>query len=108
MPDTFLCKYTFILSMANQSFLNVNWTTGNSCIFCSQLVKNDEKWKDNTEEGIHTLKDLAERRKILNARVCLEHPYSEFHLVSDRITDWKVTMRNNCRITFRYKKRNFL
>ena len=61
MPYTFLCKHTFIFSMANQSFLNVNWTTGNRCILCGQVVKNNEKWKDITEEGIHALKELAER-----------------------------------------------
>ena len=47
--------------MANQSVLNVNWTTGNRCILCGQVVKNNEKWKDITEEGIHALKELAER-----------------------------------------------
>ena len=35
----FLCKHNFIFSIANQSFLNVNWTTGNSCILCSHVVK---------------------------------------------------------------------
>ena len=47
--------------MANQLFLNVNRTTGNRCILSSQVVKNDEKWKDIIEEGVHTLKELAER-----------------------------------------------
>ena len=56
-----MCKYTFIHSMANKSFLNVNWTTGNRCILCSQVDENDEKWKDVTEEEIHALKELAER-----------------------------------------------
>ena len=46
--------------MANQPFLNVNWTTGNCCILCCQVVKNDEKLKDITEEGINALKELAE------------------------------------------------
>ena len=31
----------------------------------------------------------------------LENPYNEFRLVSDCITDGKVTVHNNCRITFR-------
>ena len=87
--------------MINQSFLNINWTTRNRCILCSQVVKNNEKWKDITEEGIRTLNELAEQWKNLDFRVCLEHPYNEFHLVSDRITDGKVTVHNNCRITFR-------
>ena len=30
----------------------------------------------------------------------LEHLYNEFRRVSDRITDGKVTVHNNCRITF--------
>ena len=47
--------------MANQLFLNVNRTTGNRWILSSQVVKNDEKWKDIIEEGVHTLKELAER-----------------------------------------------
>ena len=33
--------------------------------------------------------------------MCLEHLYNEFRLVSDCITDGKVTVNNNCRITFR-------
>ena len=57
----FLCKYAFIYSMANQSFLNFNWTNGNRYIFCSQVDENDEKWQDVTEEGIHALKELSER-----------------------------------------------
>ena len=85
--------------MANQPFLNVNWTTGNRCILCCQVVKNDEKLKDITEEGINALKELAECQR--NSRVRLEHPNSEFRLASDRITDEKVTVHNNCRITFR-------
>ena len=56
----FLCKQTFIFSMTNQPFLNVNWTTGNRCILCCQVVKNDEKLKDITEEEINALKELAE------------------------------------------------
>ena len=34
-------------------------------------------------------------------QVCLEYPYNEFCLVSDCITDGKVTVHNNCRIIFR-------
>ena len=60
--------------MANQLFLNVNRTTGNRCILSNQVGKNDEKWKDIIEEGIHALKELAERWKGLESRVCLEHP----------------------------------
>ena len=52
--------------MANQSFLNVNWTNGNHCILCSQVAKNDEKWKFITEEGIYALKELEERWKSLD------------------------------------------
>ena len=94
-------KHTFVFSMANQIFLNVNWTTGNRCILCSQVVKNYEKWKDITEEGIHALKEFRERWKILHSRVCLEHPYNKFCLLSEGITDGKVTVYKNCRITFR-------
>ena len=96
-----MCKHNFIFSMKNQSFLNVNWTTGNFFILCSQVVKNHEKWKDITEERIQALKESAERWKNSDSRVCLEHRYREFHLVSDRITGGKVTVHNNCRITFR-------
>ena len=49
--------------MKNQSFLNVNWTTGNFSVLCSQVVKNHEKWKDITEERIQALKESAERWK---------------------------------------------
>ena len=62
----FLCENTFIFSMANQSFLNVNWTNGNHCILCSQVAKNDEKWKFITEEGIYALKELEELWKSLD------------------------------------------
>ena len=44
----FFCVNTFIFNMANQSFLNVNWTIGNQCIHCNQVVKNEEKWEDVT------------------------------------------------------------
>lgn len=54
--------------------------------------------KDVTE-GIRALKERAERWKSLDSRECLEHPYNEFCLVSDRITDRKVTVHDNCRIT---------
>ena len=64
-------------------------------------MKNHEKWKDIIEEGIHALKDLAKRWRSLDACVCLEHLFNEFRLVSDRITDGKVTVHDNCRITFR-------
>ena len=76
MPYTFLCKHTFIFSMANQSFLKVKWTNRYRCILCSQIMKNDEKWKDVTEEGIQALKDLAERWKSLDVRVCLQPHYN--------------------------------
>ena len=33
--------------------------------------------------------------------MCLEHPYNEFRLVKDCITDGKVTVHNHSRITFR-------
>ena len=33
--------------------------------------------------------------------MCLEHPYNEFRLDRDRITDEKVTVHTNHRITFR-------
>ena len=85
--------------MANQSFLNVKWTTWNRCILCSQVVKNYEKWKNITEEGIHALKEFAEQSKCLDSRVCLEHPYNKFCQASDGVTDVKVTVHN--RITFR-------
>ena len=49
-------------------------------------MKNNEKWKDITEDGIHALKELAERWKSLDSRVCLVHP---FRLASDCITDGK-------------------
>ena len=42
-----------------------------------------------------------EQWKSLDSRVCLEHPHNEFHLVSDCITDGKVTVHSDCRITFR-------
>lgn len=54
--------------------------------------------KDVTE-GIRAVKERAERWKSLDSRECLEHPYNEFCLVSDRITDRKVTVHDNCRIT---------
>ena len=47
--------------------------------------------KDVTE-GIRALKERGERWKSLDPRECLEHPYNEFCLVSDRITDRKVTV----------------
>lgn len=56
--------------------------------------------KDVTE-GIRALKERAERWKSLDFRECLEHPYNEFCLVSDRISDRKVTVHDNCRITLR-------
>ena len=96
----FFCVNTFIFNMTNQSFLNVNWTIGNQCIHCNQVVKNEEKWEDVTE-GIRALKERAERWKSLDSRECLEHPYNEFCLVSDHITDRKVTVHDNCKITFR-------
>ena len=39
-------------------------------------MKNDEKWKDVTEEGIQALKDLAERWKSLDVRMCLQPHYN--------------------------------
>ena len=60
MLYTFLCIHIFIFSVANQSFFNVNWTTGNCCILSNQILKNDGKWKDVPGGGIHALKDLAE------------------------------------------------
>ena len=50
---------------------------------------------------MHALKELEERWKSLDYQVLLEHPYIEFHLVSDRVTDGKVRLHNNSRITFR-------
>ena len=64
-------------------------------------MKNNEKWKDIPEEEIQAIKELAQQWKSLDSQVYLEHPYNEFCLVSDRITDEKVTLHNNCRITFR-------
>ena len=43
---------------------------------------------DITKEGTNALKDLAERWKSLDARVCSGHPYNEFRIVSDRITGY--------------------
>ena len=37
--------------------------------------------------------------------MCLKYPYNEFRLVSDRITDRKVAIHNNCRTTFRNRMR---
>ena len=62
MPYTFFVLTYFYFSMANQSFLKVNCTTGNHCTLCIQVVKHDEKWKDITEEGIYALKELDRRR----------------------------------------------
>ena len=62
MPYTFFVLTYFYFSMANQSFLKVNCTTGNHCTLCIPVVKHDEKWKDITEEGIYALKELDRRR----------------------------------------------
>ena len=43
---------------------------------------------DITKEGTNAFKDLAERWKSLDARVCLGHPYNEFRIVNDRITGY--------------------
>ena len=64
-------------------------------------MKNHEKWKDITGEEIQAINELAQQWKSLDSRVYLEHPYNEFCRVSDRITDEKVTLHNNCQITFR-------
>ena len=85
MPHTFLCKHTFIFSMANQLFLNIN----------GEVLQRRE----------YPLKELAERWKSLDSRVSLEHLSNEFRRVSDRITDGKVKVHNNCRITFRNRIR---
>ena len=61
MPYTFFVLTYFYFSMANQSFLKVNSTTGNHCTLCIQVVKH-EKWKDITEEGIYALKELDRRK----------------------------------------------
>ena len=60
-----------------------------------------EYFSEITYKKNNILWNQRERWKRFNSRVCLEHSYNEFCLFSDFITNGKVTVHNNCRITFR-------
>ena len=64
MPSLCLTvSIVFFFSMTNQTFLKVNWTTGNRCILRSQVVKNNEKYEDLGKRKYPLLKNLKSNGK---------------------------------------------
>ena len=72
--------------MASTPVLSLDWDEKRKCCLCNGNIKDSEPVSKLTDEGLHSIQQLAERWVKINQSLCTQAQYVEFQSAALRLS----------------------